>query len=145
MAPLQKRALITFLIGLVFSAALAVVLVLEGDPTAFEDSEFIRWIMYITLVGVPLSYLLLIDFSLRKPTELDERDRLIMLRSGSVQWLAIAIALAGWTVGLTEVYWDTGEVPVAFLSLIFISVLIISVVARSLGILLGYWRTEANV
>ena len=145
MAPLQKRALITFLIGLVFSAALAVVLVLEGDPTAFEDSEFIRWIMYIALVGVPLSYLLLIDFSLRKPTELDERDRLIMLRSGSVQWLAIAFALAGWTVGLTEVYWDTGEVPVAFLSLIFISVLIISVVARSLGILLGYWRTEANV
>ena len=99
MAPLQKRALITFLIGLVFSAALAVVLVLEGDPTAFEDSEFIRWIMYITLVGVPLSYLLLIDFSLRKPTELDERDRLIMLRSGSVQWLAIAFALAVWTVG----------------------------------------------
>jgi hypothetical protein len=144
MAPLQKRALITFLIGLVFSAALAVVLVLEGDPAAFEDSEFIRWITYIALVGVPLSYLLLIDFSLRKPTELDERDRLIMLRSGSVQWLAIAFALAGWTVGLTEVYWDTGEVPVAFLSLIFISVLIVSVLARSLGILLGYWRTAGN-
>ena len=144
MAPLQKRALLSLLIGLVFTIALVVVLLLEGDVTAFNRDETLRWITYAALIGVPLTYLILIDLTLRKPTELDERDRLIILRSGRVQWLAVIFSLAAWMIALTEIYQEQRQVPVVFLTLIMISTLIISILAQSLGILLGYWRMNRN-
>ena len=144
MAPLQKRALLSLLIGLIFTIALIVVFILEGDVTAIDRDENLRWITYAALIGVPLSYLILIDLTLRKPTDLDERDRLIMLRSGRVQWLAVIFSLAAWMITLTEIYREPRQVPVVFLSLIFMSVLIISILAQSLGILLGYWRMNRN-
>ena len=144
MAPLQKRALYTLIMGLIFTIALIVVFILEGDVTAFNRDETLRWITYAALIGVPLSYLVLIDLTLRKPTELDERDRLIMAKSGRAQWLAVIFSLAAWMITLTEIYREPGQVPVVFLSLIFISILIISVLAQSLGILLGYWRMNRN-
>ncbi len=144
MAPLQKRALFSFLIGLAFTIALVVVLLLERDVTAFNRDETLRWITYAALIGVPLTYLILIDISLRKPTQLDERDKLIILRSGRVQWLAIIFSLAAWMIALTEIYQEPRQVPVVFLTLIMISTLIISVLAQSLGILLGYWRMNRN-
>jgi len=144
MAPLQKRALISFLIGITFTIALVVVFILEGDITAFNSDETLRWITYAALIGVPLTYLILIDLTLRKPTQLDERDRLIMLRSGRVQWLAVIFSLAAWMITLTEIYREPRQVPVVFLTLIFMSILIISILAQSLGILLGYWRMNRN-
>ena len=144
MAPLQKRALLSLFIGLAFTIALIVVLLLEGDITAFNRDETLRWITYAALIGVPLTYLILIDLSLRKPTQLDERDRLIILKSGRVQWLAVIFSLAAWIIVLTEIYQEQHQVPVVFLTLIMISTLIISVLAQSLGILLGYWRMNRN-
>ncbi len=144
MAPLQKRALLSLLIGLAFAIALIVVLLLEGDVTAFNRDETLRWITYAALIGVPLTYLILIDLSLRKPTQLDERDRLIILKSGRVQWLAVIFSLAAWVIALTEIYQEQRQVPVVFLTLIMISTLIISILAQSLGILLGYWRMNRN-
>ncbi|MBA7570359.1 MAG: DUF2178 domain-containing protein [Dehalococcoidia bacterium] len=144
MAPLQKRALFTLIIGLIFTIALIVVLLLEGDITAFNQEKAFRWIVYAALIGVPLTYLILIDLTLRKPTQLDERDRLIMQRSGRIQWLAVIFSLAAWMIILTEVYQEQRQVPVVFLTLIFISTLIISILAQSLGILIGYWRANRN-
>ena len=144
MAPLQKRALISFLIGITFTIALVVVFILEGDITVFNSDETLRWITYAALIGVPLTYLILIDLTLRKPTQLDERDRLIMLRSGRVQWLAVIFSLAAWMITLTEIYREPRQVPVVFLTLIFMSILIISILAQSLGILLGYWKMNRN-
>jgi hypothetical protein len=142
MAPLQKRALITFIIGLLFTIAIIVVFLVVGDVTAFDQESNLRYITYTALIGVPLTYLILIDLTLRKPTELDERDRLIIMKSGRVQWLAVIFSLAAWMIVLTEVYREERQVPVVFLSLIFMSILIISILAQSLGILLGYWRSE---
>lgn len=96
MAPLQKRALLTLIIGLAFTVALVVVLVLEGDINSFNNNETLRWITYAALIGVPLTYLILIDLTLRKPSQLDERDRLIMTRAGRTQWLAVVFSLAAW-------------------------------------------------
>jgi len=144
MAPLQKRALLTLIIGLAFAIALIVVLLLEGDVTAFNREETFRWILYAALIGVPLTYLILTDLTLRKPTQLDERDRLIMQRSARTQWLAVVFSLAAWVITLTEVYREPRQVPIVFLTLIFISTLIISILAQSLGILIGYWRANRN-
>ena len=144
MAPLQKRALYTLIIGSIFAIALIVVLLLEGDVTAFNRDETFRWIVYAALIGAPLTYLILIDLTLRRPTQLDERDELVAERSSRVQWLAVIFSLAAWMITLTEVYQEQRQVPVVFLTLIFISTLIISVLAKSLGILLGYWRMNRS-
>jgi hypothetical protein len=100
--------------------------------------------MYAVLIGVPLVYLILVNLTLRKPTQVDERDRLIIERSSRAQWLAVIFSLVAWTIALTEIYRDQGQVPIAFLNLIFMSTLIISTLAQSLGILLGYWRMNRN-
>jgi hypothetical protein len=144
MAPLQKRALFSLIIGLVLTVILVVVLIAQGDVTAFDRNLNLRLIMYAVFIGVPLINLILMDISLRKPTQLDERDRIIMERSSKTQWLAIIFSLAAWMIGLTEVYHEQGQVPIAFLTLIFVSILIIGMLAQSFGILLGYWRMNRN-
>ncbi len=144
MAPLQKRALYSLVIGLILTIALIIVLVLQGDITAFDRDPNVRYVMYAVLIGVPLIYGVLMDLTLRKPTQIDERDRRIVERSSRAQWLAVIFLLVAWTITLTEIYHDKGQVPVAFLTLIFVSALIISPLAQSLGILLGYWRMSRN-
>jgi hypothetical protein len=144
MAPLQKRALYSFVIGLVLTIVLIVVLVAQGDITAFERDLKLRLVMYAVLIGVPLIYLILVNLTLRKPTQLDERDRRIIERSSWAQWLAVIFTLVAWTIALTEIYRDQGQVPIAFLKLIFMSTLIIGTLAQSLGILLGYWEMNRN-
>ena len=144
MAPLQKRALYSFVIGLVLTIALIVVFVAQGDITAFDRDQNLRFITYAVLIGVPLIYLILMNLTLRKSTQLDERDRLIIEKSSRAQWLAVIFTLVAWTIALTEVYRDQGQVPIVFLKLIFTSTLIISTLAQSLGILVGYWEMNRN-
>ena len=144
MAPLQKRALYSLTIGVVFAIALIVVLIAKGDVTTFDEDQGFRLIVYALWVGVPLAYLIMVNLTLRKPEQIDERDRLIMAKAPKVQYLSVLFSLVAWTIGLTELYRDKGEVPVVFLTLILISTLIISTLAQSLGILIGYWRMDRN-
>ena len=144
MAPLQKRALYTLGAGLILVAVVVVVLLMQGDITTFDDNLNTRMVMYAAIVGAPLIYLILVHISLRKPTQIDERDKSIMDKSRSIQFLIIIFALAAWTIGLTEVYSDTRQVPVEYLNLIMMSILIISPLAQSLGIILGYWSNNRN-
>ncbi len=140
MAPLQKRALLSFIVGLILTFALVAVLVIQGSVTALESSLNLRLVMYAAMVGVPLSFLILVHLTLRKPTQVDERDRRILERSSWVQWLAAIFTLVAWNITLTENYHDMGQVPVVFINLIFVSTLIIGTLAQSFGILIGYWR-----
>lgn len=144
MAPLQKRALYSLIIGLVITIAVIAVLVAQGDVTAFDKNQNLRLILYAAVIGVPLIYLILVKITLRKPTQLDERDLRIMEKSSRAQWLAVIFSLVAWIIGLTEVYRDQGQVPIAFLNLIFFSILIVSILVQSLGILLGYWKMNSH-
>ena len=144
MAPLQKRALLSLLIGLVLAAVLVAVFIIKGDVTRFDEDEGFRLIVYGLWIGVPLVYLILVNLTLRKPTQIDERDRRIMEMAPKAQLLAIFLSLAAWLIVLTEVYRESGRIPVIFLTLIFISTLIVSTLAQSLGILIGYWRMDRN-
>jgi hypothetical protein len=145
MAPLQKRAFYSLVIGLVLTAVLIAVLVAQGDITAFENDANLRYIMYAVVVGVPLCYGILVAPIMRKPRLVDERDKRIIDRSSRAQWLAVIFSLVAWTLVLTEVYYDRGQVPVAFITLIFFSTLIVSTLAQSIGILIGYSRLERDV
>jgi hypothetical protein len=67
-----------------------------------------------------------------------------MDRAPRVQWLAVIFSLVVWMIALTEGYRDEGQIPVIFLFLIFMSILIVSMIAQSIGIMTGYWRMERN-
>ena len=140
MAPLQKRACYGLVIGLVFAVALLVVFIMKGGISTFSEDMGFRVIIDVLLVGGLIANLIIVNLSLRKRGMVDERDRLIMDRAPRVQWLAVVFSLVAWTIALTEVYWEQGQIPVIFLYLIFMSVLIVSTLAQSVGILIGYWR-----
>ena len=142
MAPLQKRALYSLVIGVILAIALSVVFIAKGNVTTFDEDLGFRLIVYALWIAVPLAYLMVVNLTLRKPEQLDERDRSILARAPKVQLLAVIISLLVWVIVLTEVYWDQGQIPVIFLYLIFMSVLIVSTLAQSIGILIGYWRME---
>jgi len=144
MAPLQKRALYSLGIGVVLAIALIMVFILKGDVTTFDEDPGFRLIVYALWVGVPLAYLIVVNLTLRRPGQVDERDRVIMERAPRTQLLAVIFSLVAWVIVLTEAYWDQGQVPVIYLTLIMISTLIISTIAQSAGILIGYWRGVSN-
>ncbi len=143
MAPLQKRALLSLIAGLVFAIALVVVFITR-DITTFDDDLGFRLVVYVLWIAVPLAYLIIVNLTIRKPELTDERDRLILAKAPKTQYVAILFSLVAWVIVLTEVFWGTGEVPVVFLTIIMISTLIISTLAQSLGILIGYWRMDAD-
>ena len=140
MAPLQKRALYSLFIGLILAVALIVVFIMKGDVTSFDEDLGFRLIVYALWISVPLVYLILVSPTLRKPRQVDERDKMILDRSAKIQLGAVIMSVLAWVIVLTEVYWAQGQVPVVFLTLIIISTLIVSTLAQSLGILVGYWR-----
>ena len=144
MAPLQKRALYSLGTGIIFAIALIMIFILKGDVTTFDEDQGFRMIVYALWVGTPLAYLIIMNLTLRKPEQIDERDRLIMAKAPKVQYLAVLFSLMAWTIGLTEVFHDQGQVPVIYLTFIMISTLIISTIAQSAGILIGYGRGVRN-
>ena len=143
MAPLQKRALFSLAAGLVLAIGLVVVIITRDIATFDEDLDF-RLIVYAFWIAVPLLYLVIVNLTLKKPGQVDERDRLIMDRAPRVQFLAVLFSLVAWVIVLTEVYREQGQVPIIFLTLIMISTLTISTLAQSLGILIGYRRMDGN-
>jgi len=144
MAPLQKRALISLSIGLALAIALIVVFITR-DINAYATDLGFRLTVYALWVGVPVVYLLLINLTrLSKLKQVDERDRLVMDRAPKIQWLSVVFTLVVWYIVLNDLYWDQGQLPVVYLTLILISTLVISALAESLGILIGYWRMNRN-
>jgi len=144
MAPLQRRALYGLIIGFVWTVAIIAVFILKGGASTFSKDQGFRLIIDGLWIGGLIAYLVLFETILRRPGQVDERDKLIMDRSARVQWLAVIIQLVAWVISLSESYWDQGQIPVVFLYLIFMSTLIVSTVAQSVGILIGYRRMEGR-
>ena len=139
MAPLQKRAWYSLATGVAFAIALIVVLIAKNDVTTFDDDLSFRLTVYALWIGTPLAYLIIMNLTLKKPGQVDERDKGIMERAPKVQYLAVLFSLVAWVIVVTEIFGDQG-VPVIYLTLIMISTLIISTIAQSVGILIGYRR-----
>ena len=144
MAPLQKRALYSLVIGVVFTVALIVIFIAKGGITTFHEDDGFRIIVYSLWIAVLAGSLLLSNLTLRGRGKFDERDKLIVDRAQRVQLLAVIFSLVAWNIGLTEVYYDQGQIPVIFAFIIFMSTLIVITLAQSIGILVGYWRMNRN-
>ena len=140
MAPLQKRALYGLVLGGVWVIAIVVVLILNGGASTFdEDSGFTFILAGLFAGGLIANFLVM-----RKPGQLDERDKLIKVRAPKIQLWAVFIALVVWSHSLNQYYGDQGQIPVSFPYLILYSLFIVNVLAESLGILVGYWRMGRN-
>jgi hypothetical protein len=144
MAPLQKRAWWGLGVGLAFAIAFALVFILMGGVEKFDSSSTFRIIIDVLWVGGLVANLIIIDQALRKPGLVDERDKIILDRAPRIQLIAVVFTLMAWVIALSEVYHNTHLIPSAYLYVIFISVLTVSTLAYSLGIIIGYWRANRN-
>ena len=138
MAPLQKRALYGLMFGVVWTVAIIVVFIIKGGVSTFSEDQGFRLIIDGLWIGGLIFYAILM-LTLRKQSHVDERDRLILGRAPVVQLWAVIISIVIWTIVLTESFWDQG-IPPIFMYIVFMSTLIVSAVAQSIGILIGYWR-----
>ena len=140
MAPLQRRALFGLVLGVAWVITIVVVFIVNDGVSAFgEDTGF-----SLILIGLFAGGLIAHSLVMRKPGQVDERDKLIMDRAPKVQLWAVFIALVVWSHSLTQFYLDEGQIPVGFPYLILNSLFIVNVLAQSGGILIGYWRSDSN-
>ena len=141
MAPLQKRAWLGLGIGLAISAAILAVLIIKG-ATSFYDDNAMRWLITALVVGMLVTWAVILAPSIlsRGKALYDERDEAIIRRAQQVQLWGIIGLMVVWTIALTEVYWDQGQIPIVFPYLIFWSVMMVNMLSQSIGILIGYRR-----
>lgn len=114
--------------------------------TAFHEEPTARFTFWLLLVGGIGIWALAWSYVRRRSGGIvvDERDRAILARSFSVESMLVLLSLVAWTIALTEVFWDEGSVPIAYLQLLFWTTFILGALGRSLGIILGY-RREIDV
>ncbi|UCD24537.1 MAG: hypothetical protein JSW51_01060 [Gemmatimonadota bacterium] len=145
MPPLQKRAWWGLLVTLATLATITVILMNYGAAEYWENDT-----LRLTVVGIFMAGLFGYVATLLLPQikgdrrNLDERDRTVLNRAGTVQSGIVLIALAGWLITLTERFREQGAIPVVYLYLIFGSVVLVNLLGQSLGILLGYWMESGN-
>lgn len=138
MRPLNKHAWLSLVIGVVVALVMLVVVSIEG-PRSFDENPGAQLTVTGLFVVALVTYALTMRAALR---DVDERDREIVNQAPAVQLIAALVTLAVWASVLTRVYGEDGSVPLVFPSLMCWSTFIVSVLARSTGILLGYagWR-----
>jgi len=139
MAPLQKRALYGLVLGVVWAIVMVVVFIVNGGISTSSDTG-----SFLILAGPFAGGLIAYSLVMRKPGQVDERDKLIMGRAPKVQLWAVFIALVVWSHSLTQFYRDEGQIPISFPYLMLNSLFIVNVLAESVGILIGYWRGGSN-
>ena len=144
MAPLQKRALYGLVLGIIWAVLLVILFITKGGISVYSEDSTMRLTLGALLVGGAIAYLLVVSPLIKLPGKreivVDERDKGILERAPRIQLVAILISLAVWCIALTEYYWTAGQIPVIFPYIMLLSMLIVNVLAASLGILLGYGR-----
>jgi hypothetical protein len=144
MAPLQKRALISLVLGLVWTAILVILFIARGGVETFSTDATTRILLSLLFVAMLLFTAFLgVPWKARRGRgiDVDERDVDILTRAPQVQLIAVMLTLAGWVIGLTEYYWEQGSIPITWPYLMMFSTLIASTLAQALGVLIGYRRS----
>jgi hypothetical protein len=139
--PLQRRAWLGLGLGLLALVAFAAVLGFGGIE-GFDARPPLRLAVYGVLALGTLAHSLVLPRGVggRPKRWADERDLQLFDRAPSVQGLAVLLAIAGWTIGLTEAYAPDGAVPVTFLVLVMLSTFLVHLVSLSFAVLVAYGR-----
>lgn len=139
--PLEKLGWVSLVVTTAVGSGLAALVAFNG-AAFIDDDSIARWIFWILILGGIGVWSLAWYFIKRASGKaaVDERDRAVLARSLGVESMIVLLSIVTWTVVLTEVFWDEGAVPIAYLQLIFWTTFIGGVFGRSLGIVLGYHR-----
>ena len=144
MAPLQRRALISLVLGLIWTAILVVLFVTRGGIEGFMSDTttrillsvlFVALVMFVAFLGVPWKA------RSGRGVDVDERDLAILRRAPRVQLIAMMLTLAAWVIGLTEYYWAQGSIPIMWPYVMMMTTILVSTLAQSVGVLIGYRRS----
>lgn len=141
MPPLQKRAWLSLLIG-VLTLGITTFLVATNGASEYWDNDSLRLtVVAVFIAGLVLNTIVLMTSALKSGSSkgLDERDRAILSRAPNAQTAAVLLTLAGWMIYLSEKFHAEGAIPNVYLHLIFGSVIMVDFIARPVGVLLGYW------
>ena len=140
---LQRSAWWSLGLGVLFTGAAAILLALVGVE-GIVASQPLRIIGSLLALGAMVAAaggaFRLAHQRKRAADVLDERDRAILERAPAVQSLATILALALWTVALTERFWAVGQLPLSFLQLVFWSCVLVNLLSLPVGVLIGYRR-----
>ncbi len=123
-----------------------VVLLLRMDTNLWCLDESTRHAMYgIFIVGGLLYGLVVLLMRPRgHQVQTDERDTVIRRKAMVVQWWAVFVTTLVWANALTKMYYEECAVPVKYLWFIFWSTVLISLIAQSAGIIIGYWKVDCH-
>jgi len=143
MAPLQKRALISLVVGLVWTVILVILFITRGGVQAFETDDSTRILISLLYVGLLATAFFAVSLKTRNGggVDVDERDLAILKRAPQIQLIAVMVTLAAWVIGLTETYHDQGSIPIMWPYVMMMSTFIAITLAQSLGVLIGYRRS----
>jgi len=146
MAPLQKRAWWSLLIGAVTLGVITAILMSKGAAAYWEDDNLRMTVVLIFIAGLGayVSVLLVPLLMGKGEGGLDERDQAILSRAPNVQSGIMFVALAAWLTALPKMFHEEGAVPVVYLYLMFGSIVIATIIGQALGILLGYWMESRH-
>lgn len=141
MTPLEKLGWIGFAVTAGVVAGIGILVSIVGVDGFHEESaaRFAFWLILMAAIGVwAVAWMVIKRQS--GSVVVDERDRAILARSFSVESMLVLLSLVAWTVTLTEVFWDEGSIPIAYLHLLFWTTFVGGAMGRSIGIILGYRR-----
>lgn len=146
--PLQhRRAWWGLGIAASVSAALAVNVTIAGPADYWQNREA-RLLGWAVLLVGGLAYAAVLQVtrarSSRSVTAIDERDRAIMIRALSVALVTGLLTLVAWSIGLTEAFREEQAIPIAYPSYIMWSTLLVTLLGREAGVLLGYAGWHAH-
>jgi len=143
MAPLQKRALVSLIVGIIWTVILVILFISQGGVEAFWNDDATRILITFLYLGLLMTALYGISWKTRngRTEDVDERDLAILRRAPQVQLIVVMLTLAGWVIGLSETYHEQGCIPIAWPYLMMMSTLVASTLAQALGVLIGYRRS----
>jgi hypothetical protein len=134
MTGVQKAAWRGLAVGLSALVAITILLVSFGVVESFDRANVRLAVELLFVVGLAGQLSLMFRTA-------DERDRRIASRAPLVQVLTLVVTLVVWSIALTARFHEAGSVPLAHLNVVFGSVILISFVGQSLGVLAGYWMS----
>ena len=141
MSSLHRRAWWGLAISGLTLVSVASILFSQGAAAYWENDDLRLLVMGIFLGGMFAYVAVVLVASARDEhaNRLDERDQVILRRAATTQVAMVILTLAAWLVALPKMFHEQGAVPVVYLYLMFGSVILVTLLGQSLGILIGYW------
>lgn len=140
-APLQRLAL-TSLASALVPAVVALAVWIYAGADGYQERVGVRLLVYLLAGFAMIAGALPISIARRRAARgtlvLDERDEAVLRGAPAAQAWLLLVVIIGWSIGLTERYWDAGAIPVGWMAAMFWTSLIAWAVALPLGVTLGY-------